>query len=42
VQPSPHYDVIRQAIAAACDKDRVPHPLIPRRAGAVAAALQEE
>jgi pyrroloquinoline quinone biosynthesis protein E len=39
---SPHYDVIRQAIAAACDKDRVQHPLIPRRAGAVAAALQEE
>jgi pyrroloquinoline quinone biosynthesis protein E len=39
---SPHYDVIRQAIASACDKDRVQHPLIPRRAGAVAAALQEE
>jgi len=39
---SPHHDVIRQAIAAACDKDRVQHLLIPRRAGAVAAALQEE
>ncbi|HEY7759298.1 MAG TPA: pyrroloquinoline quinone biosynthesis protein PqqE [Burkholderiales bacterium] len=39
---SPHHDVIRQAIAAACDKARIRHPLIPRRAGAVAAALQEE
>ena len=39
---SPHQEVIRQAIAAACDKDRVQHLLIPRRAGAVAAALQEE
>jgi pyrroloquinoline quinone biosynthesis protein E len=39
---SPRHDVIRQAIDAACAKDRVHRPLIPRRAGAVAAALQEE
>ncbi|HEU5283183.1 MAG TPA: pyrroloquinoline quinone biosynthesis protein PqqE [Burkholderiales bacterium] len=39
---SPHHDVIRQAIAAACTEDRVHRPLIPRRAGAVTAALQEE